>query len=266
MGLPLGARSVGHYGVPAGWQEGIMRKHFVQVFWTAAGEGRMQLAPGKGYQAMGPGSLAIYYPGDVHDVMAAPDQPWEYRWWTMDGPLVEAIVHDFGFERGKVYQAGPPPEALFERLTERLGDLSRAGETRAAAVAYELLSAAHAAANPHLGGGGVGGEESQEFSARCLAVIHANWADPGFGIDQLAAELGMHRSVVSRRFHAAMGLAPSEYLSRWRVQNALSRLKETSQPIQEVAYDCGWEDANYFARCIRQATGLSPRQFRAGSG
>ena len=265
--MPLGARSVGHYRVPPGWEESRMRKHFVQVFWTVGGEGSILLGGARAWQSMPPGSLAIYYAGDFHELATAGAEAWEYRWWTMDGPLVEAMLQDFGFERGRIYQAGPPPERLFERLARRIGDISRAGETRAAAVAYELLSEAHTAANPRTSTGlGGAGEEGQEFSARCLAVIHASWADPGFGIDQLAAGLGMHRSVVSRRFHAALGLAPSEYLSRWRVQNALSRLKETATPIQDIAYDCGWEDANYFARCIRKATGLSPSQFRAGSG
>lgn len=267
--MPLGARSVGHYRVPPGWEETRMRKHFVQVFWTVAGQGRILLGGARAWQDLPPGSLAIYYTGDFHDLSNAGQDPWEYRWLTMDGPLVEAILQDFGFERGRVYRAGPPPERLFERLARRIGDISRVGETRAAAVAYELLSEAHAAANPRVaetGSAAPSNDDGEEFSARCLAVIHANWADPGFGIDQLAAALGMHRSVLSRRFHATLGLAPSEYLARWRVQNALSRLKETATPIQEIASDCGWEDANYFARCIRKATGQSPRQFRAGSG
>lgn len=262
--MPLGARSAGHYRVPAGWSEAPVRKHFVEIFWGVEGSGSFAFSqPGTVRQTLGPGELTLYFPGDVHDLGTGSDAPWEYRWWTMDGPLAEAITREFGFEPGRVYSVGPPPEALFEELTRRLGEISRAGEARAAALAYELLSTAHGAAHPLAA---PNRNNDQAFSARCLEIIHRRWADPGFGIDQLAAELGLHRSVVSRRFHAAQGLAPSDYLGRWRVQHALSRLKESNLPIQAVAASCGWEDANYFARRIRQATGLSPSQFRAGRG
>ena len=93
-------------------------------------------------------------------------------------------------------------------------------------------------------------------------TIHNEWNNPQMGVDLIADRLRIHRSSLSRRFHAALGVSPVKYLTNLRVQNALSRLKAGRQPIGDIAFDCGWTDPNYFSRCIRRATGLSPKDFR----
>lgn len=144
------------------------------------------------------------------------------------------------------------------------------GELEAGALAFELLSKAAEKAKPW--------KEPSDRSLRPLPsrrldaldafklkAIHAvqeHWADPTYGIEQIASEVGLHRSAFSRKFHATFGLFPSNYLLRWRVQNALNQLRDSDLAIAEVARACGWDDANYFARCIGKATGMSPSEFR----
>jgi len=59
-----------------------------------------------------------------------------------------------------------------------------------------------------------------------------------------------------------MGISPLNYLINLRIQNALNLLMDQRNTVNEVARACGWETPSYFARCIRRATGLSPREFR----
>lgn len=257
--LALGARSVGHYKVRAGFRDLVMRKSFTQLFWSVEGEGRM-MQDGKP-QTLEAGFVALYFPGEVHEVWHDGPGEWEYRWWTLDGDTAVSLVNAFGFTKGETYRVGSPPIDIFNCLEAAIRDVSPSGEFEASACAYKLLCAAASAART---GANLSSKDSPNdtFRLQVSEIIRARWADPLFGVEEIADLLGVHRSKFSRHFQAAFGLPPSLYLQRWRVQNALSALKETRYPIHEVARRCGWDDANYFARCIKKATGCSPLQFR----
>ena len=126
-------------------------------------------------------------------------------------------------------------------------------ERRAGAQAFALLSAVAA-------GRELSGADPRIEAA--LEILHREWADPSMGVDALALRLKWHRSSLSRRFRAVVGVSPRTYLINLRLQNALGRLRATSKPSLQIAQDCGWTDPTYFSRCIRRATGSSPRVFR----
>jgi len=248
--LPMGARSAGHFRLASGYREPVVAKTFVQLFWGIAGAGTL-VAPGGAY-TLGPGDVGAYFPGDVHDVRGGAE-PWEYAWWTLDGPRAEAIARGFGLQR-QARPVGPAPRGLLAELIRTLRDVSPAAERRASVLAYELLAWAT---------GGTRGAEPEPLVREALAILHREWADPTLGIEALADRLGTHRSRLSRRFREAVGVPPLTYLTSLRVQHGLSLLKQTQAPIAEIARDCGYADANYFARRVRERTGLSPREFRS---
>jgi AraC-like DNA-binding protein len=247
--IPLGARSVGHYCVAPGDPEKPAIKHFVQLFWGVAGRGEIVLQGER--RVLHPEEVAIYLPGMEHRVRAL-DAAWEYRWWTLDGPLAPAIVEGFGLA-AEIYRVGPAPVELFEQLTRLLQDLTPAGERQASAVAYQLLARAAA--------GGRAGSDPPAI-AQALRILTRHAADPLFGVERLAELLGMHRSTLARSFAKAVGVSPLEYLTRLRVQNALTLLKQSTLSVAEIAQQCGYSDPNYFSRLIRRHTGRSPLQFR----
>lgn len=267
--VTLGVRSVGHYCVSPGQKEPKMIKNFVQLFWSVKGEGTIHL---KGRpHVLKAGMIAFYFPGDIHDIeFVTTGKPWEYRWFTLDGDLSLTIVRGFKFNNSEPYYAGPPPVALFEKLTTSLRDVTLSGELQAGALAFDLLSKAAERAKPGMENSKRGPRRPPPrrltalsiFRQKATEVVQRHWADPIYGVEQMAAELGLHRSSFSRKFHAAFDLSPSSYLLRWRVQNALNLLRNSDLPIAEVARSCGWEDANYFARCIGKATGMKPSEFR----
>ncbi len=269
-GIPLGVRSAGHYRFRSGETDRKMIKDFVQLFWSVEGSGTLALK-GRNH-TLKPGMVAFYFPGDIHDIRATPQSKvWEYRWLTLDGEHSLPIIKGFKFGNGHAYYAGAPPVALFEKLADCLRDVTLNGEIEAGAIAFDLLSQAAAAARPwrkttadrkmrpppsrRI-------DAMDAFKLRAIEAIQRHWAEPAYGIEQIAAEVGLHRSVFSRKFHTAFELSPSDYLLRWRIQNALNLLRNSTLPIAKVARSCGWEDPNYFARCISKATGMPPSEFR----
>lgn len=247
--LPFGARSVGHYRVAQGSVEQTPPKHFVQIFWGIEGRGVVTIDNEE--RLLAPHHVAVYLPGMSHRLRAV-SPIWEYRWWTVDGPMAGTIIAGLGLA-ADVYHCGPAPVARFDALTETLRDLSATAERRASARVYTLLCMIGWRPRPI---------SKAPLIAQCLRIVHREWSDASLNVQTLARRLRTHRSTLSREFKIHTGISPVEYLSRLRVQNALSLLKETHDPVAEIAAQCGYGDANYFSRVIRRRTGQSPLQFR----
>lgn len=65
-----------------------------------------------------------------------------------------------------------------------------------------------------------------------------------------------------RRFKAAIGNLPSEYIQRVKVEHAKKLLEGGSENIKEVSYSTGYEDTNYFRDVFKKHTGLTPQQYK----
>src|SRR5690349_12027524 len=72
--------------------------------------------------------------------------------------------------------------------------------------------------------------------ARTLALIHERPADR-WTIDGLAQEVHLSRATLARRFTSLVGETPQAYLTRWRLDLAARRLRDTADPVERIARD-----------------------------
>jgi AraC-like DNA-binding protein len=82
------------------------------------------------------------------------------------------------------------------------------------------------------------------------------------GIGEMAKEYDFSPSHFIRSFKAAYGVTPNEYRQNYRVSKAMNLLKMTNLPVQDIAYQCGFEDPLYFSRIFRKRAGVSPTEYR----
>jgi AraC-like DNA-binding protein len=252
-GVPLGVRSVGEYRVEPGWRDIGFRKSFFQVFWGIDGTGTLVI-DGEPC-ALGPGRIAIYAPGMLHDIVAG-GAPWHYRWLTLDGPDAAAVLERLGLHAG-LHDGGAPPKEQLDALDAVICVPTRQAELQADALAYHLLC--HAAAGA---AAGADARSQQALVRKVVDLCRRHWSSPDCTVAFIAEQLGVHRVTLARRFGTAIGTTLSAYLTGMRFQNALSLLRETDLPIAEVARQCGYADPAYFARLFRRSQGMTPMEFR----
>jgi len=253
--VPLGARSMGFYGYSPRSAYERLPADFVQVFWISAGDG---VVADRGTEfPIAAEDVFVYLPGRPHKIQAG-RKGIAFYWWTMDGPMAAEIVAAFGLTPPRPRYAGPAPVKLFKRLEALMGDVSLAAERKAGGAAYSLLTAASSPGSAPAANGG----PSPSVVDRCVQLLRERFATPATGVEAIAREIGIHRSVLTRKFHAEHGIPPIEYLRALRIQRALSLLKETDKPMSEIARMAGFTDPDYFSRAVREATGLSPTRFR----
>jgi len=95
----------------------------------------------------------------------------------------------------------------------------------------------------------------------CLAWIADNYAVPN-PVSALTAHSGLTRRTFARRFLAATGQRPIDYVHALRIEGARRHLETGSDAIQDVGYSVGYEDPTFFRRLFRRTTGLSPAAYR----
>lgn len=69
-----------------------------------------------------------------------------------------------------------------------------------------------------------------------------------------------------RQFKAVFHTTPHQYLTRIRLSHAARLLKNTSAPVHEITWRCGFENTSAFCRAFKTAYGLPPLHFRTEKG
>lgn len=102
--------------------------------------------------------------------------------------------------------------------------------------------------------------------ARLLSRIDGKPEDE-YRLEDLAREAAMSERSFLRHFREATGTSPADYVIRARLRQAMHLLDHGDRrlTVTEIAFRCGFNDSNYFARQFRRVTGTSPRLYRAST-
>jgi transcriptional regulator GlxA family with amidase domain len=88
---------------------------------------------------------------------------------------------------------------------------------------------------------------------------HFSIASP---VDEMVRRSGLAERTFKRRFTAATGFAPIDYVQRLRIEDAKRRLERTDVSADEISWQVGYEDAAFFRRLFKRFTGLTPGAYR----
>ncbi len=103
------------------------------------------------------------------------------------------------------------------------------------------------------------------YVQEAMDYIAKSCADPGLSIGQVAAGLGLSEGHLSHLFKKATGLTVGGYLTRCRMQKAMTLLKEGKLRVYEVAEAVGYKDITYFSGTFKKLTGMSPTEYQNAS-
>lgn len=81
-------------------------------------------------------------------------------------------------------------------------------------------------------------------------------------VEQVAEQTHMSKRNFIRRFKKATQNTPLEYMQRVKVEAAKKALERNGQPISELMYDVGYNDAKTFRTVFKRVTGLTPQDYR----
>ncbi|MCK6487837.1 MAG: AraC family transcriptional regulator [Planctomycetes bacterium] len=101
--------------------------------------------------------------------------------------------------------------------------------------------------------------------APALARIESDLAAPLYN-EALARACALSASAFVRRFRAATGLSPAQFVLERRIARAAERLVMEDAAIDAIADQGGFSDRYYFTRVFTRRMGVSPAAYRSGHG
>lgn len=104
--------------------------------------------------------------------------------------------------------------------------------------------------------------DDEIFMNRITGFVEQNISNSDMNINDMAAAAAVSRSGLNRKMRQLLGITPADFLKEARMKRAVKMLKETDMPVADIAYACGFSDPKYFAKCVKAATGNTPREFR----
>jgi AraC-like DNA-binding protein len=105
---------------------------------------------------------------------------------------------------------------------------------------------------------------SDPIVGRALRMLHNNPAHP-WTVASLAAETGISRAALARRFTDLVGEPPMSYLTSWRLDLAADLLRESDTTVGAVARQVGYGSPFALSTAFKRARGISPQQHRVGA-
>ena len=94
-----------------------------------------------------------------------------------------------------------------------------------------------------------------------ISLIHSE-IESDISLSDMAFRAAMSESHFSHVFKDFTGVSPKKYIIKSKIEKAKELLKNTDQPIGEIAFTIGYEDPHYFSRMFKKNTGFTPRQYR----
>jgi AraC-like DNA-binding protein len=102
---------------------------------------------------------------------------------------------------------------------------------------------------------------SDPIVGKALRLIHN---DPAYSwtVAELAAEAGVSRAALARRFSELVGEPPMAFLTDWRLSLAADLLLEPGATIGSVAYKVGYGSPFALSTAFKRVRGISPQQHK----
>ncbi|WP_295584963.1 AraC family transcriptional regulator [uncultured Oscillibacter sp.] len=178
-------------------------------------------------------------------------------WLHFDGPLARPFYQEILSLRDGRQALDLPPQSPVVRELEAVVDSVAAGNGSEADRSERLYRILCALLFPSPAC-------RDDPVTAAMAYVQAHLAQP-VSVPELAAAVGLSASHFSRRFRAATGLSPHEYLVLRRIDAAKQLLLSTELPLRDIAARTGYHSEVNFIVSFTEKTGLSPTAFRRGS-
>jgi AraC-like DNA-binding protein len=182
--------------------------------------------------------------------------PWEVMWIRIEGPRLEKMCHILSTTSHPVFRGidVEAAKAVYTHIFRVFAD--KGSEPSIHALVAQLIALAFSAR-----GGLMQQTEVPAPLQRAIERMRLFYFQPQT-VAGLAREAGMSPSHFARQFKAALGTSPIDWLRHERIQQAKRRLGDTSESIQRIAEQVGYNDRFFFSKDFKRITGFAPREFR----
>ncbi|WP_438446115.1 helix-turn-helix domain-containing protein [Gorillibacterium sp. sgz5001074] len=223
-----------------------------------------------------PGMLFFFQPFQLHKVYAEVEEaPYERSIFHFDPAALEPFTSAYpqlnklltAMRQGLVTQQAYDFKEDLDYISglydgfQRYSASSRHWEEQGALFLLQLMTCIRSALHGEDGTARESAPQARLYSERIMHWVEEHYTEP-FELQQLADELHLSRTYVSRIFRRETGSSISDYLTARRIKQACSLLRTTDWPVQLIAERIGMPNPSYFIRIFKQEVGITPYRYK----
>lgn len=186
------------------------------------------------------------------------EHPLRMTWITFDGHQARQILSMIGFSEEQPYQRGTVDKDM-ELLLQQIFQWCKGDSRKHLMTMYSLMYRIFSKLLPEARSSYT--QSQSEWVSKCLDFIHAYYTEK-ITVDDLAKYVGLHRTYLSKIFTKEVGMPPSEYLIKTRLEQGKKLLLESSLSVTEIALSVGYPDIYSYTRAFTRQFGCSPNTIR----
>ena len=105
-------------------------------------------------------------------------------------------------------------------------------------------------------------DASTSLAKNITNYVEAHYTDPQLNVNMISDHFKKTPSHITRVFKSVYGITLSNYISEYRINEAVNLLTNTDKKIKEISDSLGYTNSNVFIRTFKKIKGVTPSQFR----
>ncbi len=105
--------------------------------------------------------------------------------------------------------------------------------------------------------------EKDKFVQKTLQYIHENLDNPKLSVELLSSHLYISRASLYNKLFEYTGMTPVELIRSVKLEKAQELLEKSDLTVNEIAYETGFANSNYFSKVFRAKYNMTPSEFQA---
>lgn len=194
---------------------------------------------------------------------------WRLKWVHFYGPNMGGIYGKYA-ERGARAVLRPEDGAAYEKLMDEIYAIASSNaynkDMQICGKLTSLLTLLMEESYAVQSGADKGAVRQRSAAKRQNLQAVKEYLDAHYAskvtLDMLAERFYINKYYLTRIFKEQFGESVTEYLLQVRITRAKQQLRFTDKPIDEIAHECGMQDANYFSRMFKKVEGATPGEYR----
>lgn len=233
--------------------EGYLFQYTLDGYGMYEKEGeRYQLSKGKAFFIHFPED-SRYYLNPAKD----PNQTWTYFYLHFNGPAAEPFFRRIQELSGPIIDLEPDslPVTHFFEIYNTLKSQKPMEHYYSSEWLYRfLVSILRYVEFPKAG-------TSSPYVAAAMDFMSKHYGRQAV-LSEMGREMGITYPHLERLFRREQGISPVRYLTQLRLEESMKLLQNTDLGLDEIAKQCGFSCANYFAKVYKKVIHITPAEFR----
>ncbi len=201
------------------------------------------------------GDVYILPPESKHCYRADREQPFLKIWCNFYSTTFAKIQTDYRLDNKYVFHAAECEEE-FIRIFEIANIGSRINDNEWAFIASHLTAILNKIAAKTFRP-----EGSSAVSLRAKEILDNSVFD-NITVEDLAKQLFVSKTYLTREFKSMYGTSPYQYLLNKKLSQAKLLLRSFNMTIKQISDKLSFADEHYFSGLFKQKIGVSPSEFR----